>query len=353
MKLHKLRAEMAARGLAALVVAGESNRYYMSGFTGSSGVLMITQGDAMVITDFRYTEQAAKQAQGFRIVMHAGRIPESVSAVAQELGIKRLGLESDHLTYAEFEAYSRALAGVADIFPVKGAVEGIRMVKDSSEIEIIAEACRITDQAFKHILGYIRPGLTEKQVATELRVFMLRHDMTPSFDFIVASGERGSMPHGVASDKLIEQGDLVTLDFGGFYKRYSSDITRTVVMGKPTDEQRRIYDLVLKAQLAGVEAARAGMKGNEVDAVARGIISAAGHGAHFGHGLGHSIGLEVHESPRFSPADSTVIEAGMVLSVEPGVYVPGWGGVRIEDLVVITEGEARVMYSSTKELIQL
>jgi Xaa-Pro aminopeptidase len=353
MKLHKLRAEMAARGIPALVVSGDSNRYYMSGFTGSSGVLVITQSDAVLITDFRYTEQAAQQAHGFRVVMHAGRIPESVSAVAQELGIKRLGLESEHLTYAEFESYSRALSGVAEVVPVKGAVEAIRMIKGPQEIEIIAEACRITDMAFDHILGYIRPGLTEKQVATELKVFMLRHDMTPSFDFIVASGERGSMPHGVASDKVIEPGDLVTLDFGGFYRRYSSDITRTVVMGRATDEQRRIYDLVLKAQAAGVEAATAGMRGNEVDAVARGIISEAGHGAHFGHGLGHSIGLEVHESPRFSPTDSTVIQAGMVLSVEPGVYVPGWGGVRIEDLVVIAEGKARVMYSSTKELIQL
>lgn len=353
MRLHRLRAEMAARGLAALVVAGDSNRYYMSGFTGSSGVLLITQGDAVLITDFRYTEQAAKQAQGFRIVMHAGRIPESVSAVAQELGIGRLGLESDHLTYAEFEGYSHALAGVADVSPVKGVVESVRMIKDSSEIDMMAEACRITDQAFEHILGFIRPGVTEKQVATELRVFMLRNDMMPSFDFIIASGERGSMPHGVASDKVIERGDMVTLDFGGFYKKYSSDITRTVVVGKADDEQRRIYDLVLKAQLAGVEAARAGAKGNDVDAAAREIIAEAGHSAHFGHGLGHSIGLEVHENPRFSPADSTVIQPGMVLSVEPGVYVPGWGGVRIEDLVVITEGRARVMYNSTKELIQL
>ncbi|MGB4337520.1 MAG: Xaa-Pro peptidase family protein [Bacillota bacterium] len=353
MKLQQLRADMARRGLDGFLVTGAENRYYMSGFTGSSGLLLITHDDALLITDFRYKEQAARQAEGYRVVVYEGQIFDAVGNVVRELGLGRLGFEAERTTYASFEGLSRALDGVAELVPTRGAVEGLRMVKSPEELEIMAEACRITDAAFDHILGFVRPGVTEKEIATELKVFMLKHDMTPSFDFIVASGARGSMPHGVASDKVVEKGDFVTLDFGGFYKRYSSDITRTVVVGKPTDEQRRIYDLVLRAQLAGVAAARAGKRGSEVDAVAREIINQAGHKEHFGHGLGHAIGLEVHENPRFSPTDSTVIQPGMVLSVEPGVYIPGWGGVRIEDLVVITDGDARVMYSSTKELIEL
>lgn len=353
MKLRKLRALLDERAIDGLLITGAQNRYYMSGFSGSSGILLITADDAVLITDFRYAEQASAQAVGYRVMMYTNPMSETLRSAVETMGIHRLGFESDRTTYADYEIFARALDGVAELLPQKGMVESIRMIKTAEEIELIAEACRITDAAFEHVLGHIRAGVTEDQVATELKVFMLKHDMTPSFDFIVASGTRGSLPHGVATDKVIEQGDLVTMDFGGFYKRYTSDMTRTVIVGKPTEEQARVYDLVLRAQLAGIEAARAGAQGDEVDGASRAIINDAGHKEHFGHGLGHAVGLEVHESPRFSPTDPTRVQPGMVLSVEPGVYVPGWGGVRIEDLVLITNGEARILSGSPKELIQL
>ncbi|MEA4882884.1 MAG: Xaa-Pro peptidase family protein [Clostridia bacterium] len=352
MKLGRFRALFAERGIDGILISGRENRYYMSGFSGTSAMLVISSSDAALVTDFRYVEQAKQQCPDYRVIMHGSPMTDTLLQVVREMGIHRLGFESERMTFSEYDAIGKALEGV-EMVPTKGAVESLRMLKSPAEVELIAEACRLTDKAFSHILGFIKPGVTEIEVATELTAFMVKHNMTPSFDIIVASGPRGAMPHGVASDKPIRAGDMVTLDFGGFLKRYTSDMTRTVVVGKPTDEQRAIYDLVLRAQLAGLAAARPGLTGQAVDQASRSIIAAAGHGDHFGHGLGHAVGLEIHESPRFSPTDSTVIKPGMVISVEPGVYIPGWGGVRIEDLVVITDGEARVLYESTKDLIQL
>jgi Xaa-Pro aminopeptidase len=277
---------------------------------------------------------------------------DTLGKVVSEMGITKLGFESEHMTYDHLHEIGAALAGV-ELVPTKRAVESLRIAKSEDEVSLIAEACKLTDEAFEHILGFIKPGVTENEVANELLTFMIKVGMRPSFDFIVASGARGAMPHGVASDKVIAEGDLVTLDFGGFHRRYTSDMTRTVVVGKPSGEQRAVYDLVLEAQLAGVAAARAGMKCSDVDQVSRAIIQRAGHGDRFGHGLGHGVGLEIHEAPRLAQSESTVLEPGMVVSVEPGVYIPGWGGVRIEDLVVITDGDARVLTSTTKDLIQV
>ena len=351
-KLGKLRALFADSGIDGLIITGPENRYYMSGFSGSAATLVISADSAALITDFRYVEQARAQAPEYRVYMHKNPMTDTLRDVVREMGVTKLGFESDRITFSEYDTFAKALEGVATV-PVKGLVESLRHIKNEHEIELIAKAVSITDDAFDHILGLIKPGVTEAEIANELLAFMIKRDMRPSFDFIVASGVRGAMPHGVASDKVIECGDLVTLDFGGFYQRYTSDMTRTVVVGPPSDEQRSIYDLVLRAQIAGIEAARAGSTGVEVDRASRAIIEEAGHGDHFGHGLGHAVGLEIHESPRFSPADSSVIRPGMVLSVEPGVYVPGWGGVRIEDLVVITDGEAKVLTRSPKHLIQL
>lgn len=352
MKLGKLRAQFGEEKIDGFLIASYENRYYMSGFSGTAGTLIISADDAALVTDFRYVEQAKAQAPEFRVIMHKGPMVDTVKEVAAGMGLKRVGFESERMTFSNYDLINQALDGV-EMVPLKGLVESLRMIKSDEEVDLIAEACRITDAAFDHILGYIKPGVTESEIANELVSFMVKRDARPSFDFIVASGERSALPHGVASSKAIEAGDFVTLDFGGFYKRYTSDMTRTVVVGKPTEEQKAIYDLVLRAQLASIDAARAGRTGKEVDGVARGIIEEAGHSEHFGHGLGHSVGLEINENPRFSPADSSLIEPGMVLSVEPGVYVPGWGGVRIEDLVVITNGEARVLSHSPKDLIQL
>lgn len=351
-RLADLRALFADNDIDGLMITGPENRYYMSGFTGSAAMLVISAEKAALITDFRYVEQARAQAREYRVYMHKTPMTDTLSEVVRGMGITRLGFESERITFALFDSISKALEGVA-MLPVKGLVESLRMIKTQEEIDLIAEAVRITDDAFDHILGMIKPGVAEAEIAGELMAYMIKRDMRPSFDFIVASGVRGALPHGVASDKAIERGDLVTLDFGGFYKRYTSDMTRTVAVGAPSDQQKRMYDLVLAAQLAGIEAARAGVTGAEVDRASRAIIEEAGHGDHFGHGLGHSVGLEVHENPRFSQTDSRVIQPGMVITVEPGVYVPGCGGVRIEDIVVITDGDAKVLTRSPKHLIQL
>jgi len=234
-----------------------------------------------------------------------------------------------------------------------GLVKKIRMIKDEAEIDKIREAVRITDVAFNHIRDYIKVGSIERDIALELEFFMKKEGASKNaFDFIVASGKRSALPHGVASTKQLEEGDFLTMDFGTVYQGYHSDMTRTVVVGKqPDKKQEEIYQTVLKAQQKATEVVKAGVKGSEVDKVARDIITKAGYGDYFGHGLGHSLGLEIHENPRLSPRDDTKLESGMVVTVEPGIYLPDWSGVRIEDTVVVREDGCEVLTSSPKELL--
>lgn len=238
--------------------------------------------------------------------------------------------------------------------PVSGVVEKLRLIKTESEIKILKEAADIADAAFKHILEFIRPGVTELEVSNELEFFMRKAGaISSSFDIIVASGYRSALPHGVASDKIIETGDFVTLDFGAYYKGYVSDITRTVAVGKPDDKLKEIYGIVLEAQLRGLAGIKPGMTGKEADALTRNFIAQKGYGENFGHSTGHGIGLEVHEGPALSIKSDTVLEPGMVVTVEPGIYIPGLGGVRIEDDTLITKDHNETLNHSTKELIIL
>lgn len=352
-RLEKLRNSIAAAEIDGLMVTRPENRRYISGFTGSSGALVITADKAVLITDFRYVEQAKIQAPEFEVVMHGTPFVATLKEVLASCGVRRLGFESDHLTFAQHRSYSEALEGI-ELVPAEGLVEKIRIIKDAGEIEALAKAAELGDAALEEVLRMVRPGVTERELALELEFFMRRHGADKvGFDFIVASGERSALPHGVASDKEIKLGDLITFDFGCYYEGYTSDMTRTVVLGKADAKQREIYELVLRAQLAALEAIKPGASGVEVDKVARDIISAAGHGEHFGHGLGHGVGLMVHEGPRLSPSSADVLEPGMVVTDEPGVYIPGWGGVRIEDLVVVTEEGSRVLTKFPKELIEL
>ena len=264
-----------------------------------------------------------------------------------------MGFEDDHMSFASYSTYNVALENI-QLVPLKGLITNIRAVKDLEEIEKIAQASQIADEAFEHILGFIKPGIKEKDVALELEFFMRKKGATgASFDFIVASGHRSSMPHGVASDKVIEEGDFITLDYGCIYDGYCSDMTRTIVLGKACDEQKKIYNIVLEAQKKVIEVAKAGMTGAELDKVARDIISEAGYGEKFGHGLGHGIGLQVHEMPNVNSLGSNELKPGMVTSDEPGIYIEGFGGVRIEDLIVITEEGCKVLNKSPKDLIEL
>lgn len=351
-KLEKLRAEFEKAGIDGLFITSPYNRRYISNFTGSSGAALISMDKAVFITDFRYIEQAKSQCGGFQIVKHEGSIADKTAEQLKELGIKRLGFEQDYVTFAEYKTYEKAFE--AELFPVSGMIEKLRLIKSDAEIKILKEAADIADAAFKHIIDFIRPGLTELEVANELEYFMRKAGATSSsFDIIVASGYRSAMPHGVASEKVIVAGDMVTMDFGAYYKGYVSDITRTVAVGEPDPKLKEIYNIVLEAQLRGINGLKPGMSGKEGDALTREYISENGYGEYFGHSTGHGIGLEVHEGPALSVRSETILQPGMVVTVEPGIYIPGLGGVRIEDDTVITEDSNEPLTHSTKELLIL
>lgn len=351
-KLNKLRNAFTEANVDALLVTSGKNRSYLTGFTGTAGVAIITAEKAVFITDFRYTEQASKQCVGFEIVQHKGGLVEEIANQVKVLGISKLGFETDHVTFSTYLAYRKEIG--AELVPISGVIEKLRLIKTDQEINILKEATQIADAAFEHILTYIKPGITELDVSNELEFFMRKQGaVSSSFDIIVASGHRSALPHGVASSKVIESGEFVTLDFGAFYKGYNSDITRTVAVGTPSDELVNIYNVVLEAQLRGMKGIKAGITGREADALTRDYITEKGFGEYFGHSTGHGLGMEVHEGPSLSLKSDTVLEPGMVVTVEPGIYIAGLGGVRIEDDTVVTADGNESLSHSTKELIIL
>jgi Xaa-Pro aminopeptidase len=351
-KIEKLRSNFSTHGIDGILITSPFNRRYISNFTGTAGVVLISADKAQFLTDFRYIEQATKQCQGFEIIKITGTIPEEVAVQAKKLGIQKLGFEEDFLTYSSFKLYDKEME--AELVPISGVIEKLRLIKTDSELKILKVAADIADAAFKHILDFISPGKTELEVSNELEFFMRRAGATSSsFDTIVASGHRSALPHGVASDKVIEAGDIVTMDYGCYYNGYVSDITRTVAVGEPNAKLKEIYDIVLEAQLRGMAGIKPGLTGKEADAITRDYITEKGYGEFFGHSTGHGIGLEIHEGPGLSMKSDVVLEPGMVVTCEPGIYIPGLGGVRIEDDTLITKDHNEALTHSTKELIIL
>ena len=349
--IDKIRSVLKKRDLDGILLYKPENRRYASGFTGSVGYALITETDTIFITDFRYTQQAAIQCDGFEIIEMSNT--KTVTDILDDLHLHQLGIEEDFMTYGQFMEFAGRLKDTYMV-PLKGAILKLRSVKMPDEIKNMEMAAHIADKAFEHILKFIKPGLTESDIALELEFFMRREGASKlSFDSIVASGERSSLPHGVASDKIVEAGDMVTLDFGCVYNGYCSDMTRTVVLGKAGNKQREIYDIVLEAQVTSLKAVKPGMTGAELDAIARGIIGDRGYGQYFGHGLGHGVGLEVHELPHVNARGDVLMEPGMVITIEPGIYIPDFGGVRIEDLVLVTDSGYEVLSKSTKEFLEL
>ncbi|MBC8079589.1 MAG: aminopeptidase P family protein [Gorillibacterium sp.] len=352
-RLKKLRDEMSLRNLEALLITNPINRRYIAGFTGTSGYVLVTSDHAWFLTDFRYMDQAAKQAVGFDIVEHLPKPMESIKDLLNGVRIEKVAFEQNDLTYGSYLGYAADLSGI-ELVPSSGLVEKLRMYKEDGEIVIMQEAADLADKTFSHILTCLKPGMTEKEVALEMEFFMRRNGATsPSFETIIATGERSALPHGVASDRVIQGDEFVKMDFGAYYNGYCSDLTRTVVLGKPTDKHKEIYQIVLDAQLHCLENLKPGMTGREGDALARDIIVKAGYGDRFGHGTGHGLGMEIHEDPRLSKLCETVLEPGMVVTVEPGIYLPGFGGVRIEDDVLITEKGIRILTRSTKAFLTI
>ncbi|WP_426453374.1 M24 family metallopeptidase [Paenibacillus sp. S-38] len=352
-RVQRLRELLDEKGIPALFITNATNRTYMTGFTGSAGYVLITGSRAVLLTDFRYMTQAPQQAAGYEVIEHAPKVAETVKEILSREGITRLGFEASDLSFAAYRSYAEGLAPV-ELLPTDGLVETLRMVKDDAELAVMQEAADLADRTFTHILDFLKPGVKELDIALEIEMFVRRNGAaSTSFETIVASGERSALPHGKASGKIIGNNEFVKLDYGAYYQGYCSDITRTVVLGTPQDKHREIYGIVLEAQMAALEAIRPGMTGREADAVARDIITKHGYGDHFGHGLGHGLGMEVHESPRLSKLGDTVLKPGMTVTVEPGIYLPGFGGVRIEDDIVITEQGNRRLTHSGKDLIVL
>lgn len=352
-RLDKLRYALQEQGLQAILITNATNRQYMTGFTGSSGYVLISESKAYLLTDFRYMTQAPKQAIGYEVVEHAPKAMATVRDLLLKLGITKVGFEQDDMTYGTFLSTSDALSGI-QLQATSGLVEKLRMIKDASELAVMQEAADLADRTFDHILSFIQTGTKEIDIALEIEIFMRRNGATStSFETIVASGERSALPHGKASDRVIQTNEFVKLDYGAYYKSYCSDITRTVVVGQPTDKHKEIYHIVLEAQLEALDKIRPGMMGKEADAIARNVIKRHGYGDYFGHGTGHGLGMEIHEAPRLSVQGDTVLTPGMTVTVEPGIYLPGFGGVRIEDDIVITETGIHILTHSSKDLIVL
>jgi Xaa-Pro aminopeptidase len=354
-RLARLRAAMAEAQLPAFLVTQIDNVGYLSGFSGSSAALVVTPDTALFFTDGRYATQAQRECPGFEVRQSdmTQSLMDRVTAEVKGLGIPTVGIEGNSITVNQLEAMQKGLEGV-ELKPTSDVVETLRRIKDEGEIERIRAACGIVDRAFEYILGQLRPGISEREVAAELEYWMKKAGSEDeAFPTIVASGARSALPHGRASGKLLEKGDLITFDFGARVGGYHSDLTRTVVLGQATERQREVYEVVLDAQMAALAALRPGMTGKEADQVARDRIAAHGLGENFSHGLGHGLGRHVHDHPALSQRAEITLEPGMVVTVEPGVYLEGWGGVRIEDDVVLRDGGIEILTHAPKELIEV
>lgn len=353
--LSQIADKLSQYDLDAMLIVSEPGERYAVGFQGE-GYVLVTRDGSQYSTDGRYIEAAQKQVTRAEVVLTSRE--RSHLALARDFlaarGLKRVGFESAAVSVAQHRRWQESFPKGCELIPAQELLDGLRASKDEEEIAAMVQAQKITDAAFGEILNYIRPGLTEQEVAARLVYELLRRGARKvSFDPIVAAGANGSMPHAVPGETVIQKGMFVTMDFGCVYDGYCSDMTRTVAVGQPTQEMERVYETVLAAQKAGIAAARAGMPGRELDAAARKVIEEAGYGDYFTHSFGHSLGLEIHESPNASPSETRPLPVGTVISAEPGIYLPGRFGVRIEDVLVLEEGGCRDIAQSPKNLIVL
>lgn len=351
--LKQIAARLPEYGLDAMLLNSEPGEYYAVGFHGEGNVVVTAQG-CFYFTDSRYIEAANHLITGAEIAMtgRSRNYRAMVQEVVDRCRIRKLGFEEGYLSVADYNLWKEGLT--AELVPAQKLVNSLRAAKDDGEIALMTKAQEITDRAFSEILKFIQPGMTEQEIAAKLQYDMLRFGAEKmSFDPIVVSGPNGSLPHGIPSAKQVQQGEFITMDFGCKYGGYCSDMTRTVALGEPTGEMQKVYQSVLEAQLAGIAVTKAGVPGKSIDAAARKVIEDAGYGEYFGHGYGHSLGIEIHESPNANTREETLLPVGAVVSAEPGIYLPGKFGVRIEDVTVLTADGCMVLTRSPKELIIL
>ena len=350
--MEKLQGILTEGTVDALLLTSQVSRLYAAQYDVAEGIAVIGKEKSFYFTDSRYIEVAENNLPGFTVkeTNRANPYTDLINAALAELGAKKLGIEENYLTYAEFLQFEKALQ--AELVPCQKVISRFRQTKESWEIDRMRKAQAITDKTFAEMLQIIRAGMTEKELAAELIYSLYKNGADAlSFPPIVVSGPKTSMPHGVPGDRKLEYGDFITMDFGCMIDGYCSDMTRTVALGFVSEEMSLVYETVLRAQTAGIAATRAGVTGQAVDGAARQIIADAGYGAYFGHGYGHSVGLEIHEAPNCNPANDQPLEAGVVCSAEPGIYLPGKFGVRIEDVVIVTEEGCIDITESPKNLI--
>lgn len=361
-RIEKVREYMSDEALDAVLITDGINMEYMSGFKGREGIILITEDDAILVTDGRYTEYVENNCKDYTCVdsKNLGYVKTVVNEIADRIysgDSIYVGFEDKTISYAMYSRFNEVFEEkevIAELVRVGSLVENLRMVKTDDEIEKIAKAEAIGDLAFSEILQYIKPGVTEKEIALKLEMIMRENGASGlSFDTICASGKNSSMPHAIPTDKVFEAGDFVTMDFGCIYEGYCSDMTRTVSVGEPTEKMKLVYDTVLKAKTEAGKAIKPGAKCSDIDKIARDIIKDAGFGEYFTHSLGHSVGMFIHEEPRLSQLCDHILEVGETVTVEPGIYIPGEFGVRIEDLVVVTEEGSRNLATSKLDLICL
>lgn len=353
--VEKIRAAMAEKGLDALLVTDEKNQRYAAGFPFTDGAMLITKKSAFLFTDSRYIEAAERTVEEnvtLRLFGAGKRLTELIKAELVSESIESLGAEEESLSHADFLRYEKLLGH--ELIPAQEIFGTLRAVKSAEELRYMIQAQRIAEKALCDVLPIIKPGVSERDIAAEITYRLLKHGGEGnSFDPIAVTGLNSSMPHGVPGDTVVQNGDFVTMDFGCTYHGYCSDMTRTVAVGYASDEMKNVYSIVLEAQKAGIAAAKAGVTGAVIDKAARDVIAANGYGEYFGHSFGHSLGLYIHESPSASPANHRPMPAGAVISAEPGIYLPGKFGVRIEDVLVLREDGCEDITRAEKELIIL
>lgn len=351
-RLKRLRAGMAGK-MDCLLVTDLKNIRYLSGFTGSSAYIIVSADKAFFLTDPRYTLQAREEVRGFKVRIFKKAL-DTIAESIGEIKAKTTGFESGNLSFDTYQRLKRALKGKTRLKPVPGLVNSLRKQKDTFEIERLREAARLLDRGFQKAMKVIRPGVAERDAAFSIETFWKKSGAESlAFDTIIASGARGALPHGKASEKLVKKGELVVVDMGCLLNGYNSDETRTFVTGRPGARQKEIYRIVREAQAAAIESIKPGVKASSVDMAARSVIEKAGYGKYFGHGTGHGVGLDIHEGPGLGPTSDDVLQEGMVITVEPGIYLPELGGVRIEDMALVTRTGAELLTSTTRDLVIL
>ena len=353
-KIEKMQMLLERDGLDAIILRDPQNRTYATGFASSAGLVVVTRREAFFVTDSRYIESARANIKGMTIGQNTTSMSESawLEQIIRDTSISTLGFEEDTTSWKDYQKLEDET--ITQLIPAQNIMAELRSSKSLDELEHIKAAQVITDRTFDTILGIIKPGMTERDVAAELTYLMMKYGGEGnSFPPIVVTGKKSSMPHGTPGDEVIRPGDFLTMDFGCVVNSYCSDMTRTIAIGSATDEMKKVYNTVLEAQLAGISVAKAGVVGSEIDKAARDIIVNAGYGDYFGHSFGHGLGLDVHESPGATPTEKRNLPEGAVISAEPGIYLPGKFGVRIEDLLYLTQTGSENITKSPKDLIIL